>query len=76
MTADAYRVRASSWGSLFDCAFRWEGVNLLGITSPSSPRALLGTAIHASTAEFDAARVSGILERLRRRSEVESGKAS
>lgn len=59
MTADAYRVRASSWGSLFDCAFRWEGVNLLGIKSPSSPRALLGTAIHASTAEFDAARVSG-----------------
>ncbi|GAB3482246.1 RecB family exonuclease [Azotobacter salinestris] len=52
-------VRASSWGSLFDCGFRWEGVHLLGIKSPSSPRALLGTAIHASTAAFDAARVTG-----------------
>lgn len=52
-------VRASSWGSLFDCAFRWEGVHLLGIKSPSSPRALLGTAIHAGTAAFDTARVSG-----------------
>lgn len=52
-------VRASSWGSLFSCAYAWEGVHLLGIKSPSSPRALLGTAIHASTAAFDAARVDG-----------------
>jgi hypothetical protein len=52
-------VRASSWGSLFDCAYRWEGVHLLGIKSPGSPRALLGTAIHASTGAFDAARVAG-----------------
>lgn len=52
-------VRASSWGSLFDCAHRWEGVHLLGMRSPSSPRALLGTAIHAGTAAFDAARVNG-----------------
>lgn len=53
------RVRASSWGSLFDCAYKWEGVNLLGIRSPSSPRALLGTAIHASTAAFDVGRMTG-----------------
>ncbi|ORL56794.1 hypothetical protein B7H20_18320 [Pseudomonas aeruginosa] len=52
-------VRASSWGALFDCAFKWEGVHLLKMRSPSSPRALLGTAIHASTAAFDAARVNG-----------------
>ncbi|MBD9415897.1 PD-(D/E)XK nuclease family protein [Pseudomonas sp. PDM16] len=52
-------VRASSWGSLFDCAFKWEGVHLLKIKSPSSPRALLGTAIHAGTAVFDAARIAG-----------------
>ncbi|THG87072.1 PD-(D/E)XK nuclease family protein [Pseudomonas sp. A-1] len=52
-------VRASSWGSLFDCGYRWEGVHLLGMKSPSSPRALLGTAIHASTAAFDAARIAG-----------------
>jgi len=53
------RVRASSWGSLFDCAYKWQGVNLLGIKSPSSPRALLGTAIHASTAAFDVGRMTG-----------------
>ncbi|EZN57644.1 RecB family exonuclease [Pseudomonas aeruginosa] len=54
-----YTVRASSWGALFDCGYRWEGVHLLKMRSPSSPRALLGTAIHASTAAFDAARVNG-----------------
>ncbi|MNE01995.1 PD-(D/E)XK nuclease superfamily protein [compost metagenome] len=52
-------VRASSWGSLFNCAYQWEGVNLLKIRSPSSPRALLGTAIHASTAAFDVGRMLG-----------------
>lgn len=53
-------VRASSWGSLFDCAHRWEGVHLLGIKSPSSPRAHLGTSIHAGTAAFDIARTQGM----------------
>ncbi|MEE4662744.1 PD-(D/E)XK nuclease family protein [Pseudomonas alliivorans] len=52
-------VRASSWGSLFDCAYKWEGVHLLGIKSPSSPRAHLGTSIHASTAAFDVSRMNG-----------------
>lgn len=48
-------VRASSWGSLFDCAHRWEGEHLLGMKKPSGLRAQLGTAIHASTATFDQA---------------------
>lgn len=52
-------VRASSWGSLFDCAMRWEGQHLLGITKPAGLRAQLGTAIHASTAAFDAGRLPG-----------------
>lgn len=52
-------VRASSWGSLFNCGYAWEGVHLLGMKSASSPRALLGTAIHASTAAFDASRING-----------------
>lgn len=56
---DTITVRASSWGSLFNCAYQWEGVHLLGIKSPSGPRALLGTAIHASTAAFDAGRING-----------------
>lgn len=53
------KVRASSWSTLFDCAFKFEGQQLLGMRSPSSPRALLGTAVHAGTAAFDAARVLG-----------------
>ena len=54
---DTYTVRASSWGSLFDCAYKWEGTQLLGITKPAGMRALLGSAIHASTAAFDQGRV-------------------
>lgn len=54
-----FRVRASSWGRLFDCAHAWEGTNIMGLRSPSSPRAALGTAIHAGTATFDAARILG-----------------
>ncbi len=56
--SDPFRIRASSWGSLFDCAHKWEGEHLLGMWKPYSPRALLGTAIHASTAAFDDARVN------------------
>lgn len=54
-----YRIRASSWASLFDCAYRFEGEQLLGIRKPSSPRAVLGKAFHAGTAAFDSARMLG-----------------
>lgn len=54
-----FKVRASSWGSLFDCAHRWEGTHIMKLHSPSGARAALGTAIHAGTAHFDAARVAG-----------------
>lgn len=57
--SDPFVIRASSWSSLFDCAHRWEGVHILGMTLPSSPRARLGTAIHASTALYDQSRMSG-----------------
>lgn len=57
----AYKVRASSWGRLFDCAHAWEGIHILGIKSQGSPRALLGTGIHAGTAVFDSARITGDL---------------
>lgn len=50
-----FKVRASSWGSLFDCAHRWEGEHMLGMRKPSGLRAQLGTAIHAGTAAFDQA---------------------
>ncbi|MBL4866371.1 MAG: PD-(D/E)XK nuclease family protein [Pseudomonadales bacterium] len=49
----SYRIRASSWGSIFDCAYKWEWETLLGNNSVSGPRALLGSAIHASTAVYD-----------------------
>jgi hypothetical protein len=52
-------VRASSWGSLFDCAYKWEWIHILGHRSPSGPRAHLGTSIHASTAAFDSSRITG-----------------
>ncbi|OVE46715.1 RecB family exonuclease [Chromobacterium violaceum] len=57
--SDAFRVRASSWGSLFDCAHRWEATHILGMNMPSSPRAQLGTAIHAATAAYDQAVLDG-----------------
>lgn len=56
-----FKVRASSWGKLFDCAHAWEGIHILGMKSASSPRSVLGKAIHAGTAAFDSARISGSL---------------
>ena len=52
-------IRASSLSELFDCAHRFEGKHLLGMKSPSSGAAQLGTAIHASTAVFDASTMAG-----------------
>lgn len=51
------RVRASSWAGLFDCAYRWEGIHLLGMRNPVGLRAALGTAIHAGTAAYDQSRI-------------------
>jgi hypothetical protein len=52
-------VRASSWADLFDCAYRWEGIHLLGMKNTVGLRAALGTAIHAGTAVFDQAKITG-----------------
>ncbi|MFY1963377.1 RecB family exonuclease [Achromobacter xylosoxidans] len=52
-------IRASSMAELFDCPARWEAKNLLGMRTPSSGAARLGTAIHAGTAAFDQARLDG-----------------
>lgn len=52
-----YTVRASSWAKLFDCAYAFEWTQLLGHYKPSGIRALLGTALHKSTATFDQGRV-------------------
>lgn len=52
-------IRASSWAGLFDCPSKWEWTNILGHKGHSSPRATLGTAIHAGTAAFDTGRMTG-----------------
>lgn len=58
-TPQVFKVRASSWGRLFDCAHAWEGEHILGMRKPSGVRALLGTAVHAGTAAYDLARLQG-----------------
>lgn len=59
INSGVYTVRASSWGSLFDCAHKWEGEHILGIRKPAGLRAHLGTSIHASTAAYDLGRLPG-----------------
>lgn len=46
-------IRASSLGTLFDCPARWEAIHLKGQYLPSTGKAQLGKAVHASTAVFD-----------------------
>ncbi|WP_186257820.1 RecB family exonuclease [Burkholderia gladioli] len=59
MSDSAYRVRASSWAALFECAYRWEGIHLLGMRNVVGLRAALGTAIHAGTAVYDQSVLDG-----------------
>jgi len=47
------KIRASSLGELFDCPARWESKYILNMNMPTNTKALLGTAIHASTAVYD-----------------------
>lgn len=59
MNEPSITIRASAWGSLFDCAYRFEGIHLLKMRNTVGLRAALGTAIHAGSAVFDQARISG-----------------
>lgn len=59
MNEPSITIRASSWASLFECGFRWEGIHLLGLKNIVGLRAKLGTAIHRATAVFDQSRISG-----------------
>lgn len=56
--SDLFTIRASSLSRLLDCAHAWEGIHLLGMTSPRSAAAQLGTAIHAGTAVYDVSRMN------------------
>jgi hypothetical protein len=52
-------IRASSWPGLFDCAHRWYWQNIVGLRSPSSGKAWLGSSVHCGTAKFDQAVLQG-----------------
>lgn len=52
-------IRASSFGSLFDCPARWIAIHLEGRRVPQNSKAALGTALHAGTAAFDSERLAG-----------------
>lgn len=52
-------IRASAIGDFLDCPARAEAKHLLGKRTPSSGKALLGTAIHASTAVYDRSTMEG-----------------
>lgn len=56
---DVITIRASSLGALFDCPARWSAINIDGKRTPSTGKAVLGTAIHASTAVYDQSRIDG-----------------
>lgn len=59
MNKQPITIRASSFGSLFDCPARWIAIHLEGRRMPQSGKAALGSAIHAGTAVFDTERLAG-----------------
>lgn len=52
-------IRASSLGRLFDCPSAWAATHLEGKRTPSNSKAMLGKAVHASTAVFDQSTIDG-----------------
>lgn len=52
-------IRASSLGRLFDCPASWAATHIDGKRTPSNGKAMLGKAVHASTAVFDQSVIDG-----------------
>lgn len=52
-------IRASALSDFLDCPARAEAKHLRGLRTPSSAAALLGTALHKSTAVFDDSTIKG-----------------
>lgn len=52
-------IRASSLPTLFDCPARWCAIHIQGLRSPTTGKAQLGRAVHASTAVYDQAGIDG-----------------
>jgi hypothetical protein len=46
-------VRASSWGDLFDCAYRWYWKNIEGVRGPTRSAMVAGSAVHKGTDVYD-----------------------
>lgn len=53
------KIRASSLGRLFDCPASWAATHIDGKRMPTNGKALLGTAVHASTAVYDRSTIRG-----------------
>ena len=52
-------IRASALSDFFDCPARAEAKHLRGMRMPTSSKALLGTAVHKSTAVYDQSALDG-----------------
>jgi RecB family exonuclease len=52
-------VRASALSDFLDCPARAEAKHIMGLRMPSSGKAVLGTAVHKSTALFDGSTLEG-----------------
>lgn len=53
------QIRASSLGRLFDCPASWAATHIDGKRTPSNGKAMLGKAVHASTAVYDQSTIDG-----------------
>jgi hypothetical protein len=56
---DNITIRASAMGGLFDCAYRFEGTQIMGMYDLAGLAAHLGSAVHAGTAVYDQSRIDG-----------------
>ena len=54
-----FTIRASSLARLFDCPASWAATHIEGKRTPSNGKAMLGKAVHASTAMFDQSTIEG-----------------
>lgn len=54
------KLRASSLPDFCDCPARWEAKYIKGMFNPTSYKAYLGTCVHAGTAVYDMAVMSGM----------------
>jgi hypothetical protein len=57
MNRQPVTIRASSFGTLFDCPARWIAIHLEGKKTPNAVSAVIGTGVHHGTAVFDSGRL-------------------